>query len=182
MQWARIRRTLGPKVIAGCGNVADKLARRMPALLKGPDWQNQTIKAIAKELKAADLLPVDSPRLDPACANEADRLRSQAQNNRPSANSVAASITAAAAAVSAIPVTGPIIAAILVLIAAIVILIAQIIATEREEESAGKEKRASSNDAKTDKEADDRLRQLKSDVVAEMESHPDCEFSTKRKP
>lgn len=181
VQLARIKRTLDPKTMAGCRKVADKLAPRMPALLKGPDWQNQMIKAIVKELKAGDLLPVDRPPLDPACANEADRLRSEAQNIRPHANAVAASIAAAAAAVSTIPVTGPIIVAILVLIAAVLILIAQIIAKAREDESAAKEKPAGSKDAKADKEADDRLRLLKSDVVVEMESHPDCEFSTKKK-
>lgn len=189
VQWARIKRTLSPTEMAGCRKVAEKFAPRVHELLKGPDWQTQTLKTIALELKAAGVIPVEWPPLDPKCAKEAERLRGEAQDvaHGPS-NAIAAALAVAAAAVATVPVVGPIIAAILLAIAAVIILIGQILAKTLEDQAAAKERQAGRKEAeaekkketaKKEKETADKIRELQSDLVAEMESHPDCEFKKK---
>jgi Na+-transporting methylmalonyl-CoA/oxaloacetate decarboxylase gamma subunit len=160
-QWARLQRGLSQKSMAGCRKAADRLAPRLGALLKGPQWESQTFKAIADELKQAGVYPDHPPPLSPGCA---DALRGEASSTSSTTGSVDASLAAAATVVATLPGVGAVIAAVLAAIAAVLILIGQIIAKAKEDQAAAKEK----------EEQDAKVKKLQRRVTDEMERKDDC--------
>jgi hypothetical protein len=178
-QSARINRALGPQTMAQCRKAAENLMPRIRSLLKTPNWETETVKAIVAELKFVGAFRIDRAPLDPKCAQEAERLRGDAEGTRATSNAVSAAITAASAVVSIAPPAGPIIAAILAMIAAVMILIGQLITKAKEDEAARKEKKAGLKELEAEREDTKRLDKLTSDFVAELELHPDCELAKK---
>ena len=118
-QWARLQRGLSQKSMAGCRKAADRLAPRLGALLKGPQWESQMFRAIEDELKQVGVYPDRPPAPGPGCA---------------------AASGADGAAVATLPGIGPMIAAVLALVAAVIVLIGQIIAKGLEDQAAAKER------------------------------------------
>ncbi len=78
-QWARLQRGLSRETMAGCRKAADRLMPRLGALLKGPQWESQTFKAIADELKQAASIPTIRRR---AARNALKRNRCAARRPR----------------------------------------------------------------------------------------------------
>jgi hypothetical protein len=167
-QWARIRRNLPADAIAGYEQVANKLARRMPALLKDSKWEGKTYKAIADELKLAGIYP---ERNSDDSDKEADRLRGQAQDAKSKPNAVGASTTSAAAVCATIPTVGPIIAAVLLAIAAVLILIGQIIGNP---EKTAKEPTKAQKSEADQKEDLKKILKAQIRLVEIMETLDDC--------
>ena len=64
-QWTRLQRGLSREAMAGCRKAADRLMPRLGVLLKGTQWESQTFKAIADELKQAGVLSRPSAAAQP---------------------------------------------------------------------------------------------------------------------
>ncbi len=176
-QLGRIGRGLDPKTMAACRKAAGNLTPHAMALLTGPDWEAQTIKAVVDELKKARAYPDRRPPLDGACAKEeADRLRSEAGSRNPTSPAVATSLGVAKAVT--LPYVGDVIAAVLMVIAAVVVLIGPSIASAPEDPAATKKKRAETKES--EKEAAVRLRKLQESLVVKLEGVDDCDGFGKR--
>jgi Na+-transporting methylmalonyl-CoA/oxaloacetate decarboxylase gamma subunit len=172
-QWARLKRGLSPKAMAGCRKAAERLAPRMGQLLKGPQWEAQTFRAIAAELKQAGVYPDRPPAPGLGCP-DGDALRGEAESIDDSGGgSIGAGLSVAAAATAGLPGIGTVIAAVLALIAAVLVMIGQIIAKALEDQAAAKE----GEDAE---EQVVRLKKARSRVVAETESRDDCTLFGKK--
>ena len=184
-QWARLQRGLSQKSMAGCRKAADRLMPRLGALLKGPQWEGQTYKAIVDELKQAGVYPDRPPPLSPECA-EAEALRGEAASTSSSSGAVGAGLAVAAAAVATLPVVGPIIGAVLLLIAAVIILIGQIIAKALEDQAAAKEgdqaaQKEKDQAAQKDKEEQaTKVKKMQRRVTDEMARRDDCTLFGKK--
>lgn len=171
--------------MAGCRKAADRLIPRLGALLKGPQWESQTFKAIADELKQAGVYPDHPPPLSPECA-EAEALRGEAGSISSSPHgAVSAGTAVAAAVVATVPGVGPVIAAVLLLIAAVIILIGQIIAKALEDQAAAKEKdlAAAKKDQAAKKEKEEQATKIKKAqrrVTDEMARRDDCTLFGKK--
>ena len=90
-QWARLQRGLSQEAMADCRKVADRLRPRLGELLKGPQWESQTFKAIADELKQPGVYPDHPPPRSPECT-EAESLRGEAASTKSSDDAVSASM------------------------------------------------------------------------------------------
>lgn len=175
-QWARLQRGLSQQTIAGCRKAADRLMPRLGALLKGPQWESQTFKAIADELKQAGVYPDHPPPLSPDCAealSDAEALRGEAAStsSEPPA-AIRAGIAVAAAVAATVPGVGPVIAAVLMVIAAVVILIGQLIAKQLEDQAAAKEKDAAKKREKEEQAT--KFKKMQRRVTDEMARRDDC--------
>ena len=149
-QWARLKRGLSPKAMAGCRKAAERLAPRLGELLKGAEWEAQTMRAVAAELKLAGVYPDRAAQASPGCAS-AD----------------------AGAAVATLPGIGTVIAAVLALVAAVIVMIGQIMAKALEDQAAAKE-------GKDAEEQLVRLKKARSRTVVETESRDDCTLFGKK--
>jgi hypothetical protein len=176
-QWARLQRGLSQKSMAGCRKAADRLMPRLGGLLKGPQWEGQTYKAIVDELKQAGVYPDRPPPLSPDCA-EAEALRGEASSTSSSSGAVGAGLAVAAAAVAVLPVVGPIIGAVLLLIAAVIVLIGQIIAKALEDQAAAKEKDEAAQKEKEEQAA--KIKKMQRRVTDEMARRDDCTLFGKK--
>jgi Na+-transporting methylmalonyl-CoA/oxaloacetate decarboxylase gamma subunit len=183
-QWARLQRGLSRETMAGCRKAADRLIPRLGVLLKGPQWESQTFKAIADELKQAGVYPDHPPPRSPDCA-EAESLRGEAAAPKSSDGAIEAGLAAAAAATAMVPGVGPVIVAVLLAIAAVVILIGQIIAKALEDQAAAKEKdlAAAKKDQAAKKEMEEQATKIKKAqqrVTDEMARRDDCTLFGKK--
>lgn len=168
-QWARLQRGLSRKSMAGCRKAADRLMPRLGALLKGPQWEGQTYKAIVDELKQAGVYPGGPPPLSPDCA---EALRSEAGSTSSSAGAVDAALAVAAATAATLPGVGAIIAAVLMVIAAVIILIGQIMAKQLEDQAAAKEKDQAAQKEKEEQAT--KIKKMQRRVTDEMARRDDC--------
>ncbi len=171
-QWARLKRGLSPKAMAGCRKAAERLAPRLGELLKGPQWESQLYRAVAAELKQAGVYPDRPPLAGPGCT-EADALRGEAESTKSGDASVRAALDVAAAAVATMPGLGTVIAAVVAVIAAVIVLIGQIIAKALEDQAAAKE-------GKDAKEQVAKLKKARSRAVTETEARDDCTLFAKK--
>ena len=174
-QWARLQRGLSQQTIAGCRKAADRLMPRLGALLKGPQWESQTFKAIADELKQAGVYPDHPPPLSPDCAealSDAEALRGEAASTSEPPAAIRAGIAVAAAVAATVPGVGPVIAAVLMVIAAVVILIGQLIAKQLEDQAAAKEKDAAKKREKEEQAT--KFKKMQRRVTDEMARRDDC--------
>jgi hypothetical protein len=169
-QWARLQRGLSQKSMAGCRKAADRLMPRLGVLLKGPQWEAQTYKAIVDELKQAGVYPDRPAPLSPECA---ESLRGEA-GSASTPGSIDAGLGAAAdnTAFVILPGTGPIIGAILLLIAAVIVMIGQIIAKALEDQAAAKEKDQAAQREKEDQAT--KIKKMKKRTTDEMARRDDC--------
>ena len=171
-QWARLQRGLSQQTMAGCRKAADRLMPRLGVLLKGPQWESQTFKAIADELKQAGVYPDHPPPRSPECA-EAESLRGEA------------GLAVAAAVAATVPGVGPVIAAVLLVIAAVIILIGQIMAQALEDQAAAidKDQAAAKKDQAAKKEKEEQATKIKKAqrrVTDEMARRDDCTLFGKK--
>jgi hypothetical protein len=173
VQWARIQRGLDTQTLAACRKAASALAPRAAALLKGPSWRDDILKAALAELKKAGVETDRRPKPAPACT-EAERLRGDAGSTTATTGAVTATTTAAAQLAATTPVVGPVIAAILAVVAAVIILVGQIMAKAKEDEAAAKEKQQQLAALQEERRADEKRRKVQADLVKAMESRDDC--------
>jgi hypothetical protein len=173
VQWGRIQRGLDSRTLAACRKAANALAPRAVALLKGPSWKDDILKAALAELKKAGVETSRRSKPDSACG-EAERLRNEAGSTTSAAGAATAAATAAAQVAATTPVVGPVIAAVLAAVAAVIVLLGQIMAKAKEDQAAAKEKQQQLAAMQAERETDEKRRIVQADLVKAMEARDDC--------